>query len=179
MIFTRSSINFTSIREGLYTNAFPVFMGWYPSTSTVYLPSDGPIAFTLRDELGEATARLMIRGGHDKKIVLLTAQEPVTFSDIADIINETTGRDVQVKLVSPEEFLQVKSGNDEGEKSELFFRKLLSWYDAIAQGDAGTTDLLMAELLGREPVTPREAIRGFLRENRDYEWHQNYVNRGK
>ncbi|KAJ5140187.1 hypothetical protein N7448_003595 [Penicillium atrosanguineum] len=174
----QSGINFTSIREGLYTDAFPIFMGWYPSTSTVYLPSDGLIAFTLRDELGEANARLMIRGGYDKKIVLLTAQEPVTFSEIADLINETTGRDVQVKLVSPEEFVQLKSANDEGGKPEAFFRKLLSWYDAIAQGDAGITDPLMTEVLGRQPVLPREAIRGFLRGNRDYEWHQNYVNRG-
>lgn len=174
----RSGINFTSIREGLYTDAFPIFMGWYPSTSTVYLPSDGPIAFTLRDELGEANARLMIRGGYDKQIVLLTAQEPVTFSEIVDLINETTGRNVQVKFVSPEEFVQLKGANDEGGKPEAFFRKLLSWYEAIAQGDAGTTDPLMTEVLGREPVSPREAIRGLLKGNRDYEWHQNYVNRG-
>lgn len=153
-------------------------MGWYPSTSTVYLPSDGPIAFTLRDELGEANARLMIRGGHDKEIVLLTSQEAVTFGEIADIINETTGRNVQVKLVSSEEYVQLRSSNDEGGKPEAFFRKLLSWYDAIAQGDAGTTDPLMTQVLGREPMSPRDAIRGFLRENRDYEWHQNYVNRG-
>ncbi|KAJ5677811.1 uncharacterized protein N7477_003444 [Penicillium maclennaniae] len=174
----QSGINFTSIREGLYTDAFPVFMGWYPSTSTVYLPSDGPIAFTLRDELGEANARLMIRGGFDREIVLLTAQEPITFSEIVDVINETTGRDVQVQLVSPEEFVRLKGANDKGGKPEAFFRKLLSWYDAIAQGDAGTTDPLMAEVLGREPVVPREAIRGILRKNRDYEWHQNYVTRG-
>lgn len=153
-------------------------MGWYPSTSTIYLPSDGPIAFTLRAELGEATARLMIHGGHDKEIVLLTAQETITFTEIADIINETTGRDVQVKLVSPDEFVRLKGANDEGGKPEAFFRKLLSWYEAITQGDAGTTDPLMAELLGREPVPPREAIRGFLKGNRDYEWHQNYINRG-
>lgn len=49
-------------------------MDWYPTTDIVYLPSDGPVAFTLRDELGEATARLMILGGHDREIVLLTAQ---------------------------------------------------------------------------------------------------------
>ncbi|KAJ5160264.1 uncharacterized protein N7482_007268 [Penicillium canariense] len=174
----RSGINYTSIREGLYTDAFPVFMNWYPSTSTMYLTADGPIAFTLRAELGEATARLMICGGHDKEVVLLTAQQTITFSEIIDVINETTGRNVQTKFVSPEEFVRLKAIDDEGGKSEAFFQKLCSWHEAIGQGEAATTDPLMADLLGREPVPPREAIRGLLTENRDYEWHQNYVNRG-
>ncbi|KAJ5091971.1 hypothetical protein NUU61_006841 [Penicillium alfredii] len=173
-----SGITFTSIREGCYTDAFPVFMGWYPTTSTVYLPSDGPVAFTLRDELGEATARLMIRGGHDKEIVLLTAQQIVTFQEIVDVINDTTGRQVRLQLVSPDEFVRLKANDDEGGKPEGFFRMLLSWYDAIANGETATTDPLMADLLGREPVSPREAIRAFLTEDRDYVWHQNYINRG-
>lgn len=173
----RAGINFTSIREGLYTDAFPIFMGWYPSTSTVYLPSDGSIAFTLRSELGEANARLMIRGGHDREIVLLTAQQTITFSEIVDLINETTGRNVQIELVSPEEFVQLKTATDEGGKSEGFFQALLSWYEGISKGETGTIDPLMADVLARQPVPPLEALRAFLTENRDYEWHQNYVNR--
>ncbi|KAJ5496488.1 hypothetical protein N7463_008475 [Penicillium fimorum] len=172
-----AGINFTSIREGLYTDAFPIFMGWYPSTSTVYLPSDGPITFTLRSELGEANARLMIRGGYDRETVLLTAQQTVTFSEIVDLINETTGRNVQFELVSPEEFVRLKTATDEGGKGEGFFQALLSWYESISNGETCTIDPLMADLLDRQPVPPREAIRAFLTENRDYEWHQNYVNR--
>ncbi|KAJ5946342.1 hypothetical protein N7454_003181 [Penicillium verhagenii] len=173
-----ADINFTSIREGIYTDAFPIFMGWYPNTEKVYLPSDGPIAFTLRAELGEATARLMVRGGHDREIVLLAAPEAVTFADIIEVINETTGRQVQLELVSPEEFVKVKAAGDVGGKSEAFFEKLLTWYDAIKRGDAGVTDPLMADLLEREPTPARQAIRAFLKEDRDYEWHQNYANRG-
>jgi hypothetical protein len=171
-------MNYTSIREGLYTDAFPVFMNWYPSTSVMHLTTDGPIAFTLRGELGEATARLMIRGGHDKQIVILTAQQTITFSEVIDVINETTGRNVRVEFVSPEDFVRLKATSDEGGKPEAFFQKLVSWHEAIGKGDTATTDPLMADLLGREPTPAREAIRGLLRENRDYEWHQNYVNRG-
>ncbi|KAJ5653761.1 hypothetical protein N7490_000764 [Penicillium lividum] len=173
----KADINFTSIREGLYTDAFPIFMGWYPSTEKVYVSSDGPIAFTLRAELGEATARLMIRGGYDREIVLLTAQQTVTFADIVDVINETTGRQVQLEVVSPEEFVKIKAA-DLGGKPGAFFKKVVTWYDAIGEGEAGVTDRLMADLLEREPTPAREAIRAFLKENRDYEWHQNYVNRG-
>ncbi|KAJ5107327.1 hypothetical protein N7456_004002 [Penicillium angulare] len=174
----KADINFTSIREGLYTDAFPVFMGWYPSTTKVYLSGDGPMAFTLRAELGEATARLMVKGGHDREIVLFTAQQTVTFADIVDVINETTGRQVETEIVSPEEFVKIKTATDEGGKPEGFFRAIETWYAAIAKGDAGFTDPLMATLLEREPTPARDAIRAFLEENRDYEWHQNYVNRG-
>ncbi|CAG8196099.1 unnamed protein product [Penicillium salamii] len=173
----QADINFTSIREGLYTDAFPVFMGWYPNTSTVYLPSDGPIAFTLRAELSEATARLMIRGGYGREIVLVTAQENITFSEIVDLINETTGRNVQFKLVSPEEFVALKA-EDEGGKPAGFFKALVSWYDGIAKGETAAVDPLMVDLLGRDPVSPRDAIRGMLTEDRDYKWHQNYAKRG-
>ncbi|KAJ5342352.1 hypothetical protein N7541_011476 [Penicillium brevicompactum] len=173
----QTKLNYTSVREGLYVDAFPVFMGWYPSTSTVYLPSDGPVAFTLREELAEATARLMIRGGHDREIVLITAQQTITFSEIVDLINETTARQVQFKLVSPEEFVKLKA-DDEGGKPEGFFKALVSWYDGISKGETSTIDPLMADLLGRDPVSPRDAIRKFLTEDRDYEWHQNYLKRG-
>jgi len=151
-------------------------MGWYPSSSTVCLPSDGPVAFTLRAELGEATARLMIRGGHDREIVLLTAQETITFSEIVDLINETTGRRVQFKIVSPQEFVRVNA-DDVGGKPEGFFKALVSWYDGISKGETSTIDPLMADLLGRDPVSPTEAIRGLLTGDRNYEWHQNYANR--
>lgn len=174
----RANINFTSIREGLYADAFPVFMGWYPSSSAVHLPADGPIAFTLRAELGEATARLMIQGGHDREIVLLTAQQTITFSELVDLINETTGRQVQFKLVPSKEFAKLKAADDEGGKSEGFFQGLLSWYDAISKGETSKIDPLMAELLGRQPVSPRAAIQDLLTKDQDYEWHQNYVNGG-
>ncbi|KAJ5612977.1 hypothetical protein N7510_006171 [Penicillium lagena] len=173
-----SGVTFTSIREGVYTEAFPIFLGWYPSTSTVYLPADGPVAFTLRSELGEANARLMIQGGHEKEIVLLTAQETITFTEIVDVINETTGRQVQLKIVPPQEFVRLTAADDEGGKPAAFFEKLVSWYEAISQGDTSTVDPLMADVLGRQPVPPREALRALLTDNPDYEWHQNYVNRG-
>jgi hypothetical protein len=120
----------------------------------------------------------MMRGGHDRDIVLLTAQQTITFSGIVDLINETTGRQVQLKLVSPEEFVTLKAATDEGGKAAGFFQALVSWYEAISAGETSTIDPLMADLLGRDPVSPRDAIRDMLTKDREYEWHQNYASRG-
>ncbi|KAB8263618.1 hypothetical protein BDV32DRAFT_110749 [Aspergillus pseudonomiae] len=171
----KSGVTYTSIREGVYTDAFPVFLNWYPDSTTVPLPCDGPMAMTLRSELGEATARLMIAGGHENEIVLLTAEDTIRPSEIVDIINATTGRQVQFQRVSPEEYIQTYAGNDKGGKPKTFFEKTLTWYEGIEKGELVTTHPLMRELLGREPTKPREAIRGLLA-NPDYTWHQNHVN---
>ncbi|EKV11101.1 NmrA-like family protein, putative [Penicillium digitatum PHI26] len=105
-------------------HAFPLFMGWYPSISTVHLPSNGPVAFTLRSELAEASARLMIQGEHDREIVLLTVQQTITFSEVVDLINETTGKHVELELVLPEEFVRLNLTNDEGGNLEGFSQPL-------------------------------------------------------
>ncbi|KAF7588118.1 hypothetical protein BBP40_006151 [Aspergillus hancockii] len=170
-----SGVTYTSVREGGYTEAFPVFLNWYPDSTSIKLPTDGPIAFTLRTELGEATARLMIAGGHENEIVLLTAEETIRPSEVADLINETTGRQVEFQRVSPEDFVSIAGEKDQGGKPKAFFEMTLTWYEGIEKGELATTHPLMRELLGREPTKPREAIARLLRENRDYTWHQNYV----
>ncbi|PWY72164.1 NAD(P)-binding protein [Aspergillus sclerotioniger CBS 115572] len=175
-----SGVTYTSIREGVYTDAFPVFMNWYPSTTTLYLPSstrDGKIAFTLRSELAEATAKLMIQGGHEDQIVLLTAKETITFGEIVGIINETTGREVVLEFVDPETYVRVCAETDEGGKKEGFFRQLVGWYEGIGKGELETTDGLMGRVLGREPVGARRAVRELLEgvKGGEYVWHQNYA----
>ncbi|KAE8353440.1 hypothetical protein BDV28DRAFT_108127 [Aspergillus coremiiformis] len=171
-----SGVTFTSIREGLYTEAFPLLLNWFPDSTTVPLPGDGPMALTLRSELGEATARLIIAGGHENRIVLMTSQETIRASEIVDIINQTTGRQVRFERVTPEEFVQTYADKDKGGKPKAFFEKTLTWYEGIEKGELATTHPLMKELLGREPTKPRDAIKGLLTENPNYTWHQNYVN---
>ncbi|KAE8378651.1 hypothetical protein BDV26DRAFT_261292 [Aspergillus bertholletiae] len=171
----KSGVTYTSIREGVYTEAFPVFLNWYPDSTTVPLPTDGPMAFTLRSELGEATARLMIAGGHENEIVLLTSGDTIRPSEIVDVINRTTGRQVKFERVSSEEYVQNYGENDKGKKSKVFFQKTSTWYEGIEKGELATTHPLMRELLGREPTKPRDAIQGLLLQNPNYTWHQNYA----
>ncbi|PWY89062.1 NAD(P)-binding protein [Aspergillus heteromorphus CBS 117.55] len=170
-----SGVVYTSIREGVYTEAFPLFLNWFPENKKILLPADGGVAFTRRSELGEATAKLILKGGHENEIVLLTAQASITFQEIVQIINETTGRDVQLELVAPETYIEVNGANDPGKKPAAFFEKLISWYEGISKGDASTTDGLMADVLGREPTPASRAIRDLLHDNPDYTWHQNYA----
>lgn len=121
----------------------------------------------------------MLRGGYENQIVLLTAKEAITFSELVNVINQITGRHVKLEIVPPDEYVRLKSANDPGEKSAAFFQTLLSWYEGITRGEAAMTDPLMAEVLGREPKTATEAVRDLLTKDPDYTWHQNYADREK
>ncbi|KAL2870401.1 putative NmrA-like family protein [Aspergillus lucknowensis] len=170
-----SGLTYTSIREGAYAEAFPVFLNWYPDSTIVRLPADGDIAFTRRAELAEATARIILKGGYNNQIVLFTSGETITAKEIVDVINETSGRHVKFEIVSPEEYIRANGTNDQGGKPKAFFEMVATWWADIAKGELCTTHDLMREILGREPTKPREAVRGLLTENRDYTWHQNHV----
>ncbi|KAH8703348.1 putative NmrA-like family protein [Talaromyces proteolyticus] len=176
-LLKESGITYTSIREGIYTQAFPLFLQWYPTTETIYIAEDGQITYTSREELGEANAKLLIKGGHENEIVLLTASGALRATDIVDIINETTGRNVKIQVLSPEEYVRYHTENDIGQKPESFWRKRISWFDGIAKGEAILSNPLMKEVLGREPKPGRQLIREILQDNPNFTWHQNYVDR--
>lgn len=170
----RSGVTFTSIREGVYAEAFPLFLGWYPSTEVVSLPSNGAIAYTSRAELAEATAKLMIAGGYKNEKVLLTAPKAYTFQELIDVINDASGRKVRLAFVTDDEYMALTS-DDEGGKPATFFQQRISWYKGISQGDGETVDPLMEKLLGRKPQDAKDVTSGLLQKDRDYRWHQCYI----
>ncbi|KAI6841102.1 hypothetical protein KC340_g7830 [Hortaea werneckii] len=162
-LLKESDLTYTSIREGIYAEAFPVLLGWHPDTKELTLPADGEIAFTFRAETGEATERMMILGGHENQLVLLTAKETINARRIVDIINETTGRQVELDVISREEYLRETAS--EASAAEEF---MVTLWDDIVDGQVSATHPLMEEILRRAPTPPREAIRQLLAERRDY-----------
>ncbi|MCJ1402934.1 hypothetical protein MMC11_006155 [Xylographa trunciseda] len=173
-----SGLRFTSVREGTYAEAFPLFLDWYPETEVVQLPADGPMAFVSREELGEATAKLMFSGQFDgQEVVLLTGPRTLTLREVTEIVAEETGRPVRMEIVEGgEDYVRRKAEGDVGRKPELFFRSRITWYEGIEKGDGGTVSGTLKEVLGREPTDGGEVIRGLLRESKgQYTWHQNYM----
>lgn len=134
------------------------------------LPGDGEIAFALRSELAEATANLMIRGGFEDEIVLLTPESTITAQGMVHVLNETTGRDVKLEFISVEEFLEKTPQGDTRGKPAWWYEMTVECWDEISKGGLRTIHSLMAELLGREPTSPRDGIRLLLEKNRDHQY---------
>ncbi|KAK2779181.1 hypothetical protein FQN53_001504 [Emmonsiellopsis sp. PD_33] len=182
-----AGIPYTSIREGIYADAFPVFAAWYPDTTTIYLPgtADGAIAWTSRAELGEANALLMLRDPstlHFKdNIALLTGPAAYSFDDLVATLSTATGAQVRLERIPRTQYARTVAAEDarvgHGGKSEGFFEVWASLLDAVGQGEAAVVDPLMAEVLGRRPRDGMEVIAQLVSEGREkggYTWHQNY-----
>ncbi|CEL09234.1 Putative NmrA-like family protein [Aspergillus calidoustus] len=166
-LLKESGLTYTSIREGVYAECFTIFLDWYPErTSTLTLPADGEVAYTSRAELGEATVRMMIQGGYENQKVLFTAQDTITARQIVDIINETTGRQINLDPVSRNEYLDAWRRDPRGKPRELF-EMVATFWDEIVGGGLRTTHPLLREILGREPTRPADFIRRLLEEDQD------------
>lgn len=163
---------------GVYADAFPLFLDWFPTTQTIYVPPNtGRVAYTSREELGEATAHLILRPSADfpRKIVLLTGPEAASSQDLVDVINRVTGRNVRIEEVSLDKWVNKMVEEDQGGKGRAFFEKRVSWHEGTSQGDGETVDPLMGQLLGRQPKKGTEVVEELLKKDRDYTWHQNYA----
>jgi len=101
-----SGLKYTIIREGVYSEAFPVFLGYFDSATTteIVVPGDGAISFASREDLGEGTAQLLFSHDHyENQTILLTGSEAYTIKQTAVLVSEILGHEIPVRIVSLEE----------------------------------------------------------------------------
>lgn len=171
-----SSFTYTIIREGLYAESTPIYTAFFnPKTITsaegenangeieITIPHDGKghgIAWVGREELGEATARLIAGYARDgpegfkyvNETVLLTGTRAWTLEETVEVLGEIAGRPGKVKIreVSVDEYVQL------GKVREVFGseEKARTWataWEAIRAGETAVVTGTMEEVLGRRP----------------------------
>lgn len=183
-LLKESGVDFVSLRAGVYSDAFPLFLNWYPESKEVLFPKVEPsveesrIAFTSRDELGEGIATLLAGGGvepkGEKRIVLLTASETNSLVDLVDAVDS----ELPVRYLDPRDWIEESAKDDIGGKGKAWFEARLVFTEGVCNGDAAATDPALEKLLGRKPETGIQAVRRLIQEAgaRGYRWHQNHVN---
>ncbi|KAL9084319.1 MAG: hypothetical protein Q9165_008147 [Trypethelium subeluteriae] len=190
-MLAESGVRYTSIREGVYADSFPLFLNWHPGDRKVWIPVDGPVAYAWRAELAEATARILLlgpgevakldgeKGAKRSNLVLLTGPRTCTLEELTEAVREATGEGLEVERMPIEEFVEGIGENDTVGGREIyskeFYRKKVSWYEGIAKGDGEMVDPLMEKLLGRRPLDGVEAVKRILMEDRNYKGHMDYA----
>ncbi|XKK61171.1 NAD(P)H-binding protein [Streptomyces sp. ARC32] len=149
-----SGVPWTALRNGAYGPLDEVLGPWQ-RTGVIARPADGPVPYTDRDDVAEATAVVLAGDRSFDGPVTLTAPTAVTFDDLSRIASGLTGRTVERVVLDDEQWVadQITTG-----VPEPMARLMLTWYQAARAGYFAEAGPLLAELLGREPRTAADRL---------------------
>ncbi|KAJ4466056.1 hypothetical protein J3R30DRAFT_1350332 [Lentinula aciculospora] len=167
------SFSYTSIREGLYSESFPMYTAFFNlkfPTSEILIPHDGHapgLAWAKLDELGEASALLLARfyaapGRFSEKnqVLLLSGVREWSLEETARALGQVVGKEVLIRQISVDEYVaQPNVESSLTRDGKKMAKEWASVYDAIRNGEASVVTPLLRDILGREPEDFETTIR--------------------
>lgn len=168
---------YTSIREGLYSESYPIYTAFLdpksaPDGAEVKIPHDGKgpgVSWVKRDELGEASAKLIARycgmgGQFPQRLVngkvLLAGTREISLAETVDILGKTVGKSFKIQQVSVDEY--VKQGPVLDVFGEEKARTWATAWEGIRAGEAALVTNDLEEILGRKPEAYEKTIKELL-----------------
>jgi uncharacterized protein YbjT (DUF2867 family) len=163
------SFSYTSIREGLYAESTPIYTAFFdprnPSSTLhdgeVCIPHDGSgpgVAWVKRDELGEASARLIARFAEKgregfeyvNQVVLLSGPRVWSLKETVGVLSQISEREVRIREVSIDEYVKLPRVREVFGGEELARTWATAW-EAIRAGETAVVTDDLGRILGREP----------------------------
>lgn len=170
-----SGFTFTSVREGLYSESFPIYTSFLDlknPPSKILIPHDGSgpgVSWVKRDELGEGTARLIASYvkspssfAYTNQIVTLTGPKTWTLADTVEVLSRAAGKDFKIEEISVEEYVKLPQIKEYFGTEEKATTWATAW-EAIRAGETAGVTSTLKELLGREPEDFEKTIQEFVK----------------
>lgn len=153
-VLAGSGVAWTALRNGAYGTLDEVLGPWR-QTGEIARPQDGPVPYTDRADVAEATAVVLAGDRSFDGPITLTAPAAVTFDDLAAVASELTGRTIGRTVLNDEQWVadQIAIG-----VPEQAARLMLGWYQAGRAGYFAEADPLLAEILGRDPRSAADRL---------------------
>ncbi|HEY8576983.1 MAG TPA: SDR family oxidoreductase [Devosia sp.] len=152
-----SGLAYTLVGHPPFIESIPFFIGSNPLEIGVRAPAgSGKAGFASRDDLAEAHAVVLSEWGHEYKTYTLYGDPAVSFSDIADILSDVSGKKVPYVAGTDEDYIAHLMASGLPEPAARF---ALGWMQGVNSGawDGQAGDL--EKLLGRTPMTAAEFLR--------------------
>ncbi|KAI1809333.1 NAD(P)-binding protein [Poronia punctata] len=174
-LHAKGKINYTILREGLYNESWPLYLGYFDlekdrdEREIVPLAGDGKVCWTGIRDLGIASAVVLSSPGREeffgKTFYLSTRPEYAkTVGEIARIVGEARGgKGLEVRKVGREEHVRyyVEERGKERDAVEWW----VSSYEALEDGECLVDDGMLEELLRRvgvKAVGVEETVRAMV-----------------
>jgi len=156
-LLKESGLTYTFLRNALYYEVLPLFMGPVLESGTIYLPaSEGRSAYASRADLGAAGAAVLAGQGHENKSYDLATSESYSFHDVAHLLSELSGQDIRYVSPTAEEFgTQLAGAGVPAGAIHL----TAGFSVAIGQGEFDFPSTDLEKLLGHAPLSLREFLK--------------------
>jgi len=158
-----SGIPFTILKNSLYAEVLPMFLGEKVLETGVYLPAgNGKAAFTTRLDMAEAGAAVLTGNGHENKEYILAGNSNYSLNDVAVFLTELTGK--EVAYTSPAADVYTNTMVNAGVPLE-YAGMFAGFGAAIEQGEFETSTSELETLLNRKPTTLKEYLQSVYTKN--------------
>ncbi|PGG97795.1 hypothetical protein AJ79_09093 [Helicocarpus griseus UAMH5409] len=168
-----SNFTYTSVREGLYSESFPIYTAWFDLKNpvdeiTIPHSGSGPgVTWVKRDELGEATAKLIVSQvkspqtfSYLNQTILLSGPREISLRETVDILGRAVGKPLRIREISVDEYASLpQHGTKHTYHGVDLAREWTTAWEAIRRGETSVASPLLKEILGREPEDYETTIR--------------------
>jgi NAD(P)H dehydrogenase (quinone) len=160
-----SGLIYTIVRNPLYTDALPFMLGTGVLENGVSFPSgDGRVPVATREDLGEATAKILLSDEYDYEDITLTNIKTWSFKDVADILSEITGKPVPFLNSNRSEYVTYM---EETGLPTFVGEFAADWGDTIRSGEFEETYSSLQKILGRKPTDLKTYMAGIYKPQED------------
>lgn len=156
-LLKESGLTYTILKNALYLDVLPLFMGPVLDTNTIYLPaSEGKVPYASRADMGAAGAAVLTGPGHENQSYEISNDTSYSFAHIAKILSDLTGKQIQYVSPAAEEFgTALAAAGVPAGAIEL----TAGFCVAIGQGEFDFPASTLEKLLGRKPESAAEFLK--------------------
>ncbi len=152
-----SGVFYTILQNAIYAEMILAFIGDKVSeTGTILFPAgEGKASWSLREELAEAAANILMANGHENKTYTLTNTESVGFNSIAQYISDALDKKIDYKSPEINDFKAILK---EAGVPEIYIDMFTMWSTALEQKTMEKEDDTLSKLLNRKPTSVMQFI---------------------
>ncbi|KIW62195.1 hypothetical protein PV04_10393 [Phialophora macrospora] len=166
---TECGLDYIVLREGLYAQAWAYYAdlryGMWTKGQALFnkadspppewvIPNDAAIAWVDIDDLAEGNARILANyASYRNQTLRLTGPRATSISEIAKLVAERTGREVNLRFVGRDEAVtwQKDHAAVPPESFDWLENNWGGWWEGLARGEGEVVDPMLAQVLGRPP----------------------------
>ena len=147
-----ASLDYTILKHNLYMEVIPLFAGEnLLESKTLLLPAkDGKTGFMARKDMAVLAAEILTGEGHENKTYEVSAEKAFTFAEIAALISEVSGTEINYVSPDPEEFAETLKGYGVPQPA---IDMTVMFAIGIAQGEFDETATTYRDFTGNEPTS--------------------------